>query len=143
MIPFKSSKMQAFPDFQLRLVRPKLPRPACCPLGISIFFALDGKLPGVGTLEKSNPPKGGGGSFVSSHSQIVLFKLFNVRFSVSINVFLCNSTRILKTARHDDTSLWFVSEDDYRTGCQNVSHCQQQQSYSGLRSPGRSNSTHF
>ena len=24
------------------------------------------------------------------------------------------------------------SEDDYRTGCQNVSHCQQQQSYSGL-----------
>ena len=29
------------------------------------------------------------------------------------------------------------SEDDYRTGCRNVSHCQQQQSYSGLRSPGR------
>ena len=50
---------------------------------------------------------------------------------------------ILKTARHDDTSLWFVSEDDYRTGCQNVSHCQKQQSYSGLRSPGQSNSTHF
>ena len=34
----------------------------------------------------------------------------------------------------------FDSEDDYRTGCRNVSHCQQQ-SYSGLRSPGRSNST--
>ena len=33
----------------------------------------------------------------------------------------------------------FDSEDDYRTGC----HCQQQQSYSGLRSPGRSNSTYF
>ena len=33
--------------------------------------------------------------------------------------------------------------DDYRTGCRNVSHCQQQQSYSGLRSPGRSNSTYF
>ena len=32
---------------------------------------------------------------------------------------------------------------DYRTGCRNVSHCQQQQSYSGLRSPGRSNSTYF
>ena len=30
---------------------------------------------------------------------------------------------------------------DNRTGCRNVSHCQQQQSYSGLRSPGRSNST--
>ena len=35
------------------------------------------------------------------------------------------------------------SEDDYHTGCRNVSHCQQQQSYSGLRSPGRSNSTYF
>ena len=34
-------------------------------------------------------------------------------------------------------------EDDYRTGCRNVSHCQQKQSYSGLRSPGRSNSTYF
>ena len=32
-------------------------------------------------------------------------------------------------------------EDDYRTGCRNVSHCQQQ-SYSGLRSPGRSHSTY-
>ena len=30
----------------------------------------------------------------------------------------------------------FDSEDDYRTGCRNVSHCQQQ-SYSGLRSSGR------
>ena len=28
------------------------------------------------------------------------------------------------------------SEDDYRTGCRNVSHCQQQQSYSGISSPG-------
>ena len=37
----------------------------------------------------------------------------------------------------------FDSEDDYRTGCRNVSHCQQQQSYSALRSPGRSNSTSF
>ena len=35
------------------------------------------------------------------------------------------------------------SEDDYRTGCRNVSHRQQQQSYSGLRSPRRSNSTYF
>ena len=35
------------------------------------------------------------------------------------------------------------SEDDYRTDCRNVSHCQQQQSYSELRSPGRSNSTYF
>ena len=36
----------------------------------------------------------------------------------------------------------FDSEDDYRTYCRNVSHCQQQ-SYSGLRSPGRSISTYF
>ena len=31
----------------------------------------------------------------------------------------------------------FDAEDDYRTGCRNVSHCQQQQSYSGLCSTGR------
>ena len=37
----------------------------------------------------------------------------------------------------------FDSEGDYRTGCRNVSHCQQQQSYSGLSSPGRSNSTYL
>ena len=36
-----------------------------------------------------------------------------------------------------------ADEDDYGTGCRNVSHCQQQQSYSGLRSPGQSNSTFF
>ena len=35
------------------------------------------------------------------------------------------------------------SEDDYRTGCRNVIHCQQQQFQPGLRSPGRSNSTYF
>ena len=34
----------------------------------------------------------------------------------------------------DQTSIWANSE---------LSHCQQQQSYSGLRSPGRSNSTYF
>ena len=32
---------------------------------------------------------------------------------------------------------------NYRTGCRNVSHCQQQQSHSWLRSRGRSNSTYF
>ena len=40
-------------------------------------------------------------------------------------------------------SAHFDSEDDYHTGCQNVSHCQQQQSYSGLHSPRQSNSTYF
>ena len=29
----------------------------------------------------------------------------------------------------------FESKDDYRTGCRNVSHCQQQQSSLGLRAP--------
>ena len=38
---------------------------------------------------------------------------------------------------------WVWSEHGYRTGCRNVSHCHQQQSYSGLRSPRRSNSTYF
>ena len=37
----------------------------------------------------------------------------------------------------------FDSEDDYRTGRGNVSHYQQQESYSGLRSPGRSYSTYL
>ena len=37
----------------------------------------------------------------------------------------------------------FDSEDDYRTGCRNVSHCHQQQSCWGLRSPGRSYSAYF
>ena len=52
-------------------------------------------------------------------------------------------TRVYNTINWRDTT-HFDSEDDYRTGCRNVSHCQQQQqSYSGLRSPGRSNSTNF
>ena len=39
---------------------------------------------------------------------------------------------IASTDRRDTTDL--DSEDDYRTGCRKVSHCQQQ-SYSGLHSP--------
>ena len=50
----------------------------------------------------------------------------------------CVSIRLLS---RDTTH--FDSENDYRTGCRNVIHCQQQQSYSGLRSPGRSKSTYF
>ena len=37
--------------------------------------------------------------------------------------------------------LWL--EDDYCTGCRNVSHCEQQQVYSRLRSPGRWNLTYL
>ena len=36
--------------------------------------------------------------------------------------------------RHD-------SDDDFRSGCRNVGQCHQQQSFSGLLSPGRSNHT--
>ena len=68
----------------------------------------------MGTLELSNPPRwrwkkrANAPSSVTLYSRIVPFKHFNVRFFVSIKVFLFNSARILiKTARHDDTSLWF------------------------------------
>ena len=33
------------------------------------------------------------------------------------------------------------SDDDFRSGCRNVGQCHQQQSFSGLLSPGRSNYT--
>ena len=33
------------------------------------------------------------------------------------------------------------SDDDFRSGCRNVSHCHRQQSFSGLPSPGRSHYT--
>ena len=41
----------------------------------------------------------------------------------------------LSVASDDD------SDDDFRSGCRNVGHCHQQQSFSGLLSPGRSNHT--
>ena len=50
---------------------------------------------------------------------------------------------IVLCGSHLQSQRVFYDEDDYRTGCRNVSHCQQQHSYSGLRSPGRSNSTYF
>ena len=37
----------------------------------------------------------------------------------------------------------FDSEDEYRTGCRNVSHYQEQQSYSALCSTGRSYSATY
>ena len=41
---------------------PPPPPPRADPPGISILFALDGKCPGVGTLELSNPPAPGAGT---------------------------------------------------------------------------------
>ena len=72
------------------------------------MFALDGKFPGVGTLELSNPLGWGRKKranapssvntttfFIDTTVEQCHFKHFNVRFFVSINVFLCNSVRIL------------------------------------------------
>ena len=53
-----------------------------------------------------------------------------------------NQSIIPYTINWRDTT-HFESEDDYRTGCRNVSHCQRQQSYSGLRSPGQSTSIYL
>ena len=39
------------------------------------------------------------------------------------------------------TTLSLDSDDDFRSGCRNVSHCHRQQSFSGLPSPGRSHYT--
>ena len=39
------------------------------------------------------------------------------------------------------TDLSHNSDDDFRSGCRNVGKCHQQQSFSGLLSPGRSNHT--
>ena len=96
--------MDLFSQFQLR---PDPPPPA-----------LEGKFPGVGTLELSNPRDGGGGgrgqmprppstlqhfSLSAQSNSAVLNILIKVRFVISSDVFLCNSARILiETSRRDD-----------------------------------------
>ena len=78
------------------------------------MYALDGKFQGVGTLELSNPPGWGrkrrtnAPSSVNTAISFLLIAQSNSAFLsilmsdfFSINVFLCNSTRILiKTSRH-------------------------------------------
>ena len=56
-----------------------------------------------------------------------------VELSYTLVIDQINNQSIIPST--DVIQLTFDSEDDYRTGCRNVSHCQQQQSYSGLRSP--------
>ena len=51
------------------------PSPATPP-GISIFFALDGKFPGVGTLELSNPPVWGRKKRANAPSSVKTAKFF-------------------------------------------------------------------
>ena len=85
-------------------------------------------------------------SFMFGHSRAKVAGFTNVSGLASLSVLrrtrqtgkLTNqgNNQQLKTTRFD-------SEDDYRTGRRNVSHCQQQQSYSGLRSPRRSFSTYL
>ena len=65
-----------------------------------------------------------------------------VKFRVQVSCVTSVDGTFIKLPSSDtcDTINWrdathFYSEDDYRTGCRNISHCQQQQSYSGLRSP--------
>ena len=54
-----------------------------------------------------------------------IFKIFRKKSGISGNIFKLPFFMI------------FVSRPNYRTGCRNVSHCQQEQCYSGLRSPVR------
>ena len=51
-------------------------------------------------------------------------------------------TSVLMTINWRDTT-HFDCDYDYHTGCRNINHCQQQQSYSGLHSTGHPYSTHL
>ena len=80
---------------------PSPPSPPDWPPGISIF-CLGWQIPGVGTLELSNPPGWGRKKRANAPSSVNTatffidrtvkychFKHFNARFFVSVNVFLC------------------------------------------------------
>ena len=56
---------------------------------------------------------------------------------------LTNNRELFNCGNRRDQLTFVDFEDDYRAGCRNVSHCQQQQSYSGLRPPGRSYTTYL
>ena len=101
---------------------PPPPPPPGWPPGISFCFALDGKFPRVGTLELSNPPGWGRKKradpssvstatfFIDRTVEWCHFKHFQVRFFVSINVFLCNNATILiKTSRRDGID-WCITK---------------------------------
>ena len=55
---------------------------------------------------------------------------YNKRLAQAL-LFLLTVTEILTTC----AEVIFDPKDDYCTGCRSFSHCQQQQSYSRLRSP--------
>ena len=85
-------------------------------------------------------------SCITSVDGIILWLLIWLVNYIGMLLVVCQLSRDF--IGYEDSINWrdtthFDSEDDYCTGCQNVSHCQQQQSYSGLHSPGPSNSTYF
>ena len=61
---------------------------------------------------------------------VVVSRMYLVRF---VCLCVCVSTT--------DNNLSLDSDDDFRSGCRNVSHHYRQQSFSGLQWPGRSNYT--
>ena len=88
---------------------PSPPSPRAHPWALAFFFTFDGKFPGVGTLELSNPPGWGRKKTANAPSYVNTatffidrtveschFKHFNVRFYVAINVFLCNSAILIR-----------------------------------------------
>ena len=97
---------------------PPAPRPPRAdPRELAFFFALDGKFPGVGTLELANPPGWGRkkranvpssvntATFFSliAQSKSAILSISMCVFLFEINVFLCHGARILiKTSRRDD-----------------------------------------
>ena len=64
------------------------------------------KSPGVGTQKEGKFPvhRQHCNIFHWPHSRVVAFKLFNVRFFVSLNIFLCNSAILIKTYVSDHQS---------------------------------------
>ena len=62
------------------------------PPGISIFFALDGKFPGVGTLELSNPPGWGRkkGQMPRPPSTLQHFSLIAQSNSAILSILMCD-----------------------------------------------------
>ena len=72
---------------------------------------LNVKPPGVGTQKEGKCPvhRQHCNIFHWPHSRVVTFKHFNVRFFVSLNIFLCNSAILINTYVSDHQSLqWNV-----------------------------------
>ena len=82
-------------------------------------------------------------SLIFENKPPILFIVRDIIWSIYCNFFsyLSNSQKQVEFDHPSERSP--DSEDDYLTGCRNVSHCQQQQSCSGIRSPRPSNSTYF